>query len=551
MVESVPPKSVRFLLPFIVPAKDRQKRFTEKMEKAAILCMAELERQKGEGLILKKQPEEIAFIAEACYPLWLVPWKKKTLLFDGLGIMTHIFPYATLPNVKTFINNIEGGTGNHEAYLAFLSNNLNYFQGFVKEEEKTIKGLVTNPDFIQDFTSYLPLAKKTKKSISNKIFLSPTIDESEISLSIKEISDFRDRLTQDIADLHDAMLLLNNNAKKYVKDFQKEIEKVREKIDKKITVLKPSVMKKIRKIQREYDKKISLVSKDIERQLHLLHQEYIKLEKTKERKVADIDRCEAEIKSCRLRKDETGELRWRRDMKNCRKEISALDKSLKDLQERIKDTESMKKAEVSQVRVECDKEADKVMGDIREVEASRDAKIQIIQKETESLQDLTSQIIEQINKLVELKRQTINNLDQVGLQKRHRTYALTYIPFYLTCYQTKSKRRYVTYPPSIAGSMGILTKFKGVFGVSKTKSLLQFRSKPITNLINQTVFLLEKNPVFEKEIYDAGIESNILRTKELKKNLEKGLEELKDEEWISVSEFEVLAKPLAKVQLKR
>ena len=544
----MPPEVVRFLLPFAVPAKDRQKRFTEKMEKAAILCLAELERQKGVGLILKKQPEEIAFIAEAYYPMWLVPWRRRTLLFDGLGIISHTFPYATLPDVKTFVNNVEGGTGNHEAYLAFLSNNLNYFQDFTEEEEKTIKGLVTSPDFIHNFTPYLPLAKRTKKSIPNKIFLSPTLDESEISSSIKEISKLRDRLTRDIADLHETMRLLNNAAKKYVRDFQKEIGKIREKLDRKITVLRHLVMKKIRKVQKEYDEKISLVSRDIEHQLHLLHQEYIKLEKTKQRKVANIDRCEAEIKSCKLRKDETGELRWRREIESCRKEISALDKNLKDLQEKIKDKESVKKAEISKIRAECDNEADKVMEDIREVEASRDAKIQIMQKEMESLQDLTSQIIEQTNKLVELKRQAINNLDQVGLQKRRRTYALTYIPFYLICYQTKSKRRYVTYPPSIAVSMGILTKFKGAFGVAKTKSLLQFRSESITNLINQAVLLLEKNPVFEKEIYDAGVESNILRTKELKKNLQKGLEKLKGEEWISESEFEVLTKPLAKVQ---
>jgi len=547
----VPPKLVRFLLPFAVPAKDRQKHFTEKMEKAAILCLAELERQKGEGFILKKQPEETAFIAEAHYPIWLAPWRKKTLFFDGLGIMTHTFSYARLPDVKTFINNIEGATRNHEAYLAFLSNNLNYFEHFAEEEEKTIKALVVSPDFVQDFTSYLSLAKKIRKSIPNKIFLSPTLDESEISSSTKEISSLRDRLTQDIADLHDAMRLLNNAVKKYEKDFQRETGKVKRKFDERIAVLKSSVMKKIRKIQKEYDKKISLVSKDMERQLHLLHQEYIKLEKTKQRRVASIDRCEAEIKSSRLRKDETAELRWRRDIENCRKEISALDEKLKDLQKNIKNTESVKKTETSKIREECDIEADKIMEDVREVEASRDAKIQIMQKEMKSLQDSTSQIIEQINKLAELRRQTINDFDQVGLQKSRRTCVLTYIPFYLICYQTRSKRRYTVYPPSIAGSMGILTKFKGVFGVAKTKSLLQFRSEPMTNLINQIVMLLDKNPVFETEIHDAGIESNILRTKELKKRLENGLEELKDEEWISENEFEVFTKPLARVEVKQ
>jgi len=543
----VSPELVKFLLPFAVPAKDRQKRFTEKMENAAILCLAELERRKSEGRILKKQPEEIVFIAEAYYPIWLAPWRKRTLLLDGLGIISHTFSYATLPDVKTFINNIEGSTGN-QAYLAFLSNNLNYLQDFTGEEEKTIRGLTINADFIQDFTPYFSLAKRTKESVPNKIFLSPTLDETEISFSINEISNHRDRLTQNIADLHETMRLLNTTAKQYVKDFQREIEKVRKRFDKKIVVLKPSVMKRVQKVQREYDKRISLASKDVEHQLHLLHREYLKLEKTKQRKVANINRYEAEIKSCRLRKDETDELRWRREIESCKKDISRLDKNLKDLQEKIKNKESVKKAEVSKIRAECDKEVDGVMEDIREVEASRDAKIQIMQKEIDSLQDLTSQIIEQINRLVELKRHAIDDLDQIGLQKRRRTYALTYIPFYLICYQTKSKRRYVTYPPSIAGSMGILTKFKGAFGMAKTKSLLQFRSESITNLINQVLMLLEKNPVFEKEIYDAGIESSILRTRELKKSLQQGLQELKDEEWVSESEFKVLTKPLAKAQ---
>lgn len=551
MVENMPPKLVRFLLSFAVPAKDRKKRFTEKMEKGAILCFAELERKKGKGRILKRTTEEIAFIAQACYPTWLVPWKRGTLIFDGLGIMAHTFSYATLPDVRTFITNIDGDSMNHEAYLAFLSSNLNYFQGFTREEGKTVKGLVTSPDFVGDFASYLSSAKKINGSAPNKILLSPTMDEAEASISIKEISSLRTRLTQDIADLHGVMRLLNSTAERYVKSFEKEIGKVRKEFDKRIEVLKPSVMKKIRKIQKEYDKKISLYSGDIGGQLHLLHQEYIKLEKEKERKSENINRCEVEIKSCRLRKDGAGELRWRQDIENYRREISALDKKLKDVQQKVKDTESMKKDEISKIRAKCDKEVDKIMDDVRNVEASRDAKIHIMQKEMESLQDMTSQVVEQINKLVKLKRQTISNLDQVGLAKKRRTYALTYIPFYLICYQAGPKRRYVIYPPSIAGSMGILTKFKGVFGVAKTKSLLQFRSGPITSLISQIIMLLEKNPVFEKEMYDAGTESNILRTNELKEHLRQGLRELKDEGWISESELEVFTAPLAKVQMRQ
>jgi hypothetical protein len=100
------------------------------------------------------------------------------------------------------------------------------------------------------------------------------------------------------------------------------------------------------------------------------------------------------------------------------------------------------------------------------------------------------------------------------------------------------KKRYVVYPPSIVGSMGILTKLKGVFGATKMKSFLQPRSKAIAALLDQLVILTEENPVFEKEISDAGIKANILGTTELRIGIKRGLGELRDENWISESELE-------------
>ncbi|MFQ5758394.1 MAG: hypothetical protein ACE5IF_01805, partial [Candidatus Bathyarchaeia archaeon] len=94
--------------------------------------------------------------------------------------------------------------------------------------------------------------------------------------------------------------------------------------------------------------------------------------------------------------------------------------------------------------------------------------------------------------------------------------------------------------------MGILTKFKGVFGVTKAKSLLQHRSKVITTFLDDLLPLIEQNPVFEKEIVDAGIKANILRTKDSRKRIKKGLEELEEEGWISESESQTFGEFLAK-----
>jgi len=166
------------------------------------------------------------------------------------------------------------------------------------------------------------------------------------------------------------------------------------------------------------------------------------------------------------------------------------------------------------------------------------------QQEMTLLKDTTFSIINQMNERVESKKAALNELDRISTPRRRREYALVHLPLYFVCYETELKKRYVVYPSSIVGSMGILTKLKGVFGVTKMKSFLQPRSKAITALLNQLVILTGENPVFEKEISDAGIKANILRTTELRIGIKRGLRELRDEKWISESDLETFSKLL-------
>lgn len=86
----------RFKLPFTVLAENRKEPFTESMEKAAIYCFAELEREKGKGLILKKPEEKTVFLAEFCYPFWVAPWNGLNLAFDGLRQSFHTLTYRSM-----------------------------------------------------------------------------------------------------------------------------------------------------------------------------------------------------------------------------------------------------------------------------------------------------------------------------------------------------------------------------------------------------------------------------------------------------------------------
>jgi len=544
MVKDMPQQTVKLLLSFAVPAEDRDKAFTKDMEMAAVFYLAESEREKGGGRILKKPAEELVFIAEACYPIWLVPWEGRTLILDGLGATTHTFSYDVLPDIKTFDNDVQRSAETREAYSATLSNNADYFKSFAGKEEKTIESLIRSPEFIKDFVSYLPEAEEIEKPAANVAFLSSAIDESAISTIIKELSNFRAKLREETNSLGKSMKLLSTTTQQQVKIVREEIREIEKKFDEKIEMIKPKVMERAHEIRRKCDVEITMASKKFERQLRLLHKDRVKLEKNQERLNTEINRCEAGIKSCRLRKDEGGELAWKQKVEKSKKELQTLEKSIRDMDKKIEEAETTKKLEISNIRSDYDAKVEEAMRDLRELEASREARIRMKQQEITSLDDTTSSIIDQMNEMKKLKKAALKGLDEMGAPKIRGEYALVYLPFYMVCYETKQKKRYAVYPPSVVGSMGILTKLKGVFGATKIKSFLQPRSKAITTFLNQLVPLIQENPVFEKEISDAGIQTSILRTKESREVVKKGLEELKEEKWISESELQTFSKLL-------
>ncbi len=392
------------LLPFSVSARDRTLPFTEEMEMAIIFYIAESDRKKGEGIILKKAPEELVFIAKSCYPIWLVPWAGKSLLFDGLGVSTRNLLYEVLPDVKAFINDVQGSAEKRQAYSAMLTDHAHYFQSVKNVEEKTILGLVTSPDFIQDFQTYLTDAEEADESKIKEVCLSPIVDESTITSALNELSELKATLERDIQNLRDAMKLISATTRQHVNVIREETKKIQAELNEKISAAKSLAMEKVRQIQERYDARILKTSQKFEKQLQELHQERVKLEKKEERAVSQVERCEAEIQTSKTRRDSAGERRWKEEREKWKRGISALKKDMEALNKQIEDTESQKKIEIANVRAEFDAQSEEAMKEVRELEAAKESKTNLSQQETKSLEDLTSELLAQIDRLTKQKR---------------------------------------------------------------------------------------------------------------------------------------------------
>jgi predicted nucleic acid-binding Zn-ribbon protein len=390
------PKRIRkLILPFAVMGKDRFKPFTKDMEMASMFYLAQRGRKKGEGRVLKKPEENLAYIAEICYPIWLVPWKGRTLIFDGLEFTNPAIPYDQLPDIKAFDNDVQSSRS-HEAYVAALSQNANYFQNFAGKEGVTIKGLITNPNFTHDLMEYVQEAAEIGKVAATKAILDPLLDESEVAASIGELSDLRNKIEDEIKALSTSMKLLSKGTREQAKALHVEMKKTAKEFDRKFNRLKPKVMKKIEKIQEKRDEEVTRVSQKHDRKLRALHQQRVKAEKTLERLSSDIERIEADIKVARDNKDEASEFQLTQKIDEIKKRLPALDKEIKEIDGEIENVEDAKKIDVSRVRAKPNDRIEEAMKCLHDVEAAKEARTRLEQQKLASLEEMTASIIKEI-----------------------------------------------------------------------------------------------------------------------------------------------------------
>lgn len=533
-----------FILPFATPAVDRLKDFTKNMEMAAILYLAESSREKGESHILKKPEEKLAFITEAWYPVWLVPFDDTTLLFDGVGITSHAISYNIVPNVEIFNKDIQESKRTTEAYTATLFRNADHFKNFTGKQEKMIEGLVATFHLIEDFKTYFPQMKETQKQFTAKVVLPPLIEYHEIQASVDQLSNLRKRIDEDIENIYTSARLLNASTTERIKAIRHEIKKTQGKYDKQIEKIKPRVKRTILQIQNKYHRKITGTSKRFTIRLQNLRKNQVRLQKILRHLRTEAKACETRIQSKKPRKNKQIETQWTLNLKSIRKELPTLSKEIKETVKKISDLEAAQELKSAQLKTKCNAAIEAAKKPLQNLQASKEAEITMKRQQIAPLEDVTSRITNQMHKMAEAKKVSLAEFDTITMPRRRETRALVYVPFYLARYEKEDQKRYTIYSPSIVSDLGILTKMKGALGAAKMKALLQPRSEAVATFLNHFAALIERKPMLEKEVTEAGIQGSILLARKLRIGVKKGLKELEKENWMSKNELQTFSKLL-------
>lgn len=535
--EKLPQETDKLILPFSTLASGRTEPFSLETERATVFCLAELERRKGRGIVAKQPSEKTIFIAKAVYPFWLFPFRETSLIFDGLNTASYTFSRPSVAGMQAFTEGIERSASRRETYIAFLSDNLNYFQPLRKEESLTTDGLMADSAFLTELATYLSEAKPFESATPGTALLQTTTSEDAITAEIRELENLKSRLIDEVKSLNKGMRLLNFTTKDFTKAIRAEMKEVKERFSAELEKCRGPVEEAVRKVHLKGDEETAVASKKSGKHLLSLQKEKVKLDEAREQLTDKIARCDAEIKSSATRKDEATERRWKDEKGRYKKERSDLESSIKKLEKEIKEAEDEKRQELFRIKSDVEAKVQEANREIDEIEAARDAEVQVLKQQIEKIEEQTSAIIKQINETTGSLEAATASFNNLGIRRESSKPSLVYVPFYLVGFQSETRKRYLHYPPSYTNSVKLLVKLKGALGMARIKQLFSPRSAALANFLNRVPSMLEENAVLERETSEAAVEDSILASQDGKEIIRHGLSRLKEEGWLSEKEY--------------
>ena len=527
----------RYILPFFA-SKNRD--VTGVVETAAIYALAQLERERGGGLIVKQQPEKLAFITKMGYPLWLFPKSDTVLLFDGLNDSTYTLEYFDLPSTEAFTASLQDSSNTKEDYLNFLSDHANYFE-HPKKNSLVLPSLITNYDFRQEFNIYRKEAVDVTAKPVDLAPILPLVQETTISSLLSETEKMQSKVKADIDRLAESLRQVNKLTSQYLTELDYAAEAATDEIKAKIKAAEELINPKVAKLNSDYKKQIAQVSRSFDDELESLQKLKAKTLKSIEINQAKIRDYEQEAKSQSKKNHEVYAKAWKEKSRVAKKEMDELKKELNRAEKSLKATSKQKTQKISDLHISLDGEIKFARAPLVELEAARDRKLAEFKRESALLLNQEKPVIDGLNSAIRLGGAVIASFQNLGTRDLQlKTPLLFYVPFYVFCYQGGFNDRYLFVAPSNADSASLGSKFKSALGMSKIKEFFTPRFKSIASLITQLQTFAKNS----SQIKALGEKNSLLNAKQTPNNIANGLANLKAQGWLSDREYQLVRESL-------
>ena len=523
-------------LPYAVEDKSRKTHFSDAMEVAVLLCIAESERKKKTGFF-RGAVETLTFLSKLHYPFWAIPWENNCLLIDGIETIPNNILYLKPPDVENFIEHLKRSTTVQELYHSTLRSHRETFSEFTSQTEIPMNGFITDKELLSDMLVFI---KDSQTKISSPISTSTSliqskIDEEAVVRIGEKVLEHYTKLQSEIKGLQFAIDTVSEETKMHVGKLRRELEQTREQYENRISEVTAEVEKRLGDLEKERNEKIEKITMANEKEINTRLAEKRKWEQ----ELLGLEQNKSEYekrKELRKRKnDEVGEARWAAKLRDVQNQISTVKGKIKVLSDFInrsnKETEKTTKKLNDAYQKLIDEEEKK----ITDLENLRDSETAMKEKEIEELQQETLAIVDKIERLIEQKKDSSSMLKESTFPWKTEIPTLIYMPFYLIQYKAEKKERYRFHPPVVARRHeGFLMKIRKTFGNYGT--LLKPRSKSFKKMLTSFEEKLNSDVGAQRKLNQLGMSHNLLTSVEFKEKLTKGMEELEVEGWIKLEE---------------
>jgi len=530
--------SASIVLPFMVLADGKAENFD--VEVAAVLLLAEAKRRKG----FLSSERRLEFVSKLFYPLWAVPFEDRSLILDGLNIFSLSLNFQTLPDVTSFVEDVEKGISMRGYFWDILEKHRKTFLTFTGSYEVKLSGLIKNRQLLYEMLEYIKeVASSGAKEVVSLVLVPPRLDFSLASENAAKFFALYRQVRSDIKALQHCQKILGDAAEFHEKMILKEIEFTRAFYDGEISRIKPLVEDRVNELQEELDAEIARLKKLLEREIKPKERQKESFERKLQQ--LEVKRAEIEEKLAVVRR--RGGASWTRMERNlrlCEEKIRKFRGKLDSLNSAIDRARKHGESEIEKLRKKYAGLIEEEKHKIRDFEAQREEKILQKQKEIEKLRIAVSQISGQIKGLLDARKELIDRLDELFIPWRGEKVSLACLPFYIVGYRVGSKTETQIFQPikvMSSGRAGILRK--KIFGFSTTSKLrpyLQPRSKTLGEFLGSIERAINSDKVFKEALYRAAFSNNFLVQRGIKGAVVRGLEELESRGWIGHEEVNAI-----------
>ena len=527
----------RYFLPFYEKIGNEPE-----VEAAAVFTAAESLRNKGGSLIGWQPQERMEFLSRIGYPLWMFSKNNQIFFIDGFGEPRITASYIDVPSAKAFIDALEANSSSLENYEIFLEDNANYFQQNVKEKKFTFEGLIDDQEFTREFGLY---RKEAELSSKNWGLLLPSLDEATISGKLSDLENLKTTIKEDAQRLPECLRLLSKTTSQYITEIDYQADAAIEEAGAKIKAQEQIENPKITQLNKDYTRKIKAAKEGFDRELESLQKLKIKTAQYIRRNQEETKEYNREAKTHAAKGHKIYEKRWKDKIGKAQKELDELKKESKNIENTAKKIANQKTQTISNLVLELDREVKLARQPILMLEAAREEKKRFFKQETQKLLQQEKPVVENIKKAISLQAEATTNLEALGIKETTlKESILFYVPFYVSCYQGGTAKRYRIFSPSKINSLDLSSKLRSALGISKAKDLLVPRFKAIARLIGQVEVNVKENPVFEQQLWELGQGFDLLRNSEFQEKAKLGLQYLVEAGWLTEREKQELSSRL-------